>query len=72
MDEMMRYIVKFYYCETQEFVETIIKKMTKKNICDILNSYSNNLLSNNKKNIICKFLLYKVDNIRTLYKMKEK
>ncbi|RDU22075.1 HipA domain-containing protein [Anaerosacchariphilus polymeriproducens] len=69
--EMMQYIKDKYYDETKDFVKKIVTVMTKENICDILNRYTDVELKRNKKIIIEKFLLDKTNDLKVLYFGKE-
>ena len=65
--EMMRYLHTNYYGDTYLFVKKVISVVTSDKICDILNTYSDEELPEKKKIIIKKFLLSKVEDLRTLY-----
>lgn len=69
--EVMAYIRNNYYDDTKELVERIITVMTPENIYDILNQYAEVELFENKRFIIVKFLLSKVNELKELYFGKE-
>ncbi len=69
--EILQYICENYYEETKETVSKIILRITEENIDRILQEYTNEVLSANKKKIIKKFLLSKVEKMQEVYFEKE-
>lgn len=69
--EVLIYIKENYYYETKDFVKKILRVMTKRKICDILCGYSENELLKEKKQLIEKFLLYKLQVLNDTYFGKE-
>lgn len=65
--QVLQYIRENYFSETHDFVKKIITVMTQNNIVNILDLYSDIELSNEKKVIISKFLLYKVQEMKNMY-----
>lgn len=68
---VLKYVKENYYEETCEFAKKIITEMTEKQIYDILNQYSAYELSNDKKELICRFLLSKIEMLQETYFGKE-
>ncbi len=64
---VLKYLKKNYYSETYEFVKNVISLMTEDHINAILDQYAETELSSNKKKLICKFLLSKVQMMREIY-----
>lgn len=67
---VLRFLMQNYYKQTEVIVNNIDKFVTKENICDILEKYSE-VLSEKKKQLIMKFLLSKKDIMNDIYKRKE-
>lgn len=65
--EMIEYLNENYYYETKDIVERIITEITDTNVSGILNEYIGNGLSNNKADLIKKFLLYKAEAMNKVY-----
>ena len=65
--QVLKYIKDNYFIETQDFIKKVVSVMTTHNINNILNTYSNDVLSNDKKSIISKFLLFKVQEMKNIY-----
>lgn len=65
--EMLQYIKTNYYNQTKDFVHKIITVVTEENICAILDGYAENELSKNKKSLIKKFLLHKIEDMKIIY-----
>ncbi len=66
--EIVEHIVKEYYDAVYGFVFDIVKSINEENIDDILNDYSEELLSIERKMLIKKFLLSKVKTLRKIIK----
>lgn len=64
---VLKYIKENYYAETFCFAEKIISMMTEEQICDILEQYSAIELSDNKKILISKYLLAKIQIMKEVY-----
>lgn len=64
---VLEYIRDNYFSETCNLVKKIITVMNQENIINILNLYSDDELSNDKKVIINKFLLFKVQEMKNIY-----
>lgn len=69
--QMLQYIKDNFYNETIELIQKKTYSITLDNINKILNTYANDELCDNKKILIKKFLLSKVDFMRTVYQIKE-
>lgn len=65
--QVLKYIKDNYFLETQGFIKQIISVMTRDSINYILNTFSNDILSYDKKCIISKFLLFKVQEMNNIY-----
>ena len=68
---VLRYIRKYFYEETYEFVEKTISILTEIKISDILDKYLSIELSEKKKLLIKKYLLWKVEIMKSVYFGKE-
>ena len=68
---VLKYIRDNYYKETFEFVEKIISQMTEEKISIILEKYLENELSEERKALIMKYLLWKVKKMKEVYFGKE-
>ena len=68
---MLKYIKEKYYSQTKGLVEKIITIVTEERISAILNVYTENELTENKKVIIKRFLLHKVNEMKNIYFGKE-
>ena len=64
--EILKYLKKNYYMETKKIAEKIVTVVTEEKVCDILNSYSEEL-SNNKRKLILKYLLEKKQMLKIVY-----
>lgn len=64
---VLKYIKENYFSITHCFIERIIAVMSESRICDILNQYSLLGLSENKKYLIYKFLLAKIELLELVY-----
>lgn len=69
--EVLKYIRENYYEETKEIASKIISRITEKNVDKILEKYSDSQLLPNKKKVIKKFLLSKVEKMQEVYFKKE-
>lgn len=69
--EVLNYIKNNYYEETCGFVEKAGILMTESNISDIVGKYLSNELSEDKKLLIQKYLLWKVKKMKAIYFGKE-
>ena len=69
--EVLKYIKENYYEDTKEIASKMILRITEENIDKILEQYSDVHLLNNKKKVIKKFLLSKVDMMQEVYFGKE-
>jgi len=69
--EVLYYIKNNYYKETYEFVEKVGRLMTESNISDIVGKYLSNELSEDRKLLIQKYLLWKVKKMKEVYFGKE-
>lgn len=65
--EMLQFLYEKYYDKTIDMVKRITTIMTEENICNLLKEYTENELSENKKEVIKRFLLYKVKEMRKVY-----
>lgn len=68
---VLGYIKNNYWAETEQFVRTILTRLTEAEICDILNQYSDTELTYNKKILIKNFLISKVQMLKEIYFGKE-
>ncbi len=68
--EVLTYLRKMYYNQTENVVNNIEKFVTEENICDILNRYDE-VLSEKRKLLIKKYLLSKIRIMSAIYKGKE-
>lgn len=64
---VLEYIHDHYCEETIEFVKRIIDVLTETSICVMLNQYSTTELSEEKKTLILKFLLSKIEFMKQVY-----
>lgn len=69
--EVLNYIKNNYYEETWKFVEMSISVMTEANISAIVGKYLSNELSEDRKFLIEKYLLWKVKKMEEVYFGKE-
>lgn len=69
--EVLKYIKDNYYEETYKFVEKIIFLMTEEKISVILKKYLETELSEDRKELIMKYLLWKVEKMKKVYFGKE-
>lgn len=65
--EVIKYIKESYYNETKEMVHNMVSNITEKNIDKIIEIFSDKELSANKKKVIKKFLLSKVNKLEDVY-----
>ncbi len=65
--KVLKYLKENYFTETCSFAEKIVTLMTEEQICDILKSYSEEELSDNKKKLILKYLLEKKQMLKAVY-----
>ena len=65
--EVLKYLKENYFEETRGFAQKIAALVTEEKVYDILNTYSEEELSNNKKNLILKFLLEKNRMLKIVY-----
>ena len=68
---MLQYICENFFEETRDLVSRIIARVNEKNIDIILESFSDDQLSSDRKRVIKKYLLHKVDKLREVYFEKE-
>lgn len=68
--EVLKFLQKNYYIKTIETVKIIESVVTEQSVCAIVNRYEE-VLSENRKNLIQKFLLSKVQLMKEVYKDKE-
>ena len=69
--EVLNYLKNNYYEETYQFVEKSTELLTESNISDIVGKYLNNGLSEDKKLLIQKYLMWKVKKMEEVYFGKE-
>lgn len=69
--QVLQYICENFYEETRDLVSRIIARVNEKNIDIILEPYSDDQLSSDRKRVIKKYLLHKVDKLREVYFEKE-
>lgn len=69
--EVLKYIKSNYYKETYQFVEKASVLLIESNISDILRKYLSNGLSEDKKSLIQKYLLWKIEKMEEVYFGKE-
>lgn len=69
--EVLRYIREKYYEETLGSVEFIISNITESKIKQILVDNVDDLISENRKNLIVRFILEKVKDMKRIYKEDE-
>lgn len=65
--KVLQYIKDKYYVETIDMVNKMVSVVNDKNIDEILESYSDSILSINKKKVIKKFLLSKIEMMQEVY-----
>ena len=70
-EEVLEYIYQHYHDEVIDFIEPIKDKVIPINIDKLLEHYSENLLSEGRKNLIKLFLLKKVELMRMIIERKE-
>lgn len=68
--EVLQFLCDKYYIETIEFVKKVETFVTEDAICVILNKYQN-VLPENRRKLISKFLLSKVQLMTEIYREKE-
>jgi hypothetical protein len=68
---VLKYIKDNYYTETYRFAKKIVDYMNDEQINSILNMFSSFELSDNKKKLICKFLLSKIHMLEEVYVGKD-
>lgn len=64
---VLKYLKENYFSETYVFAEKIVTVMTEEQIYDILDQYSTEELSDNKKKLISKYLLAKRQILKEVY-----
>lgn len=69
--EVLKYIKNNYYEETYQFVEKASELLTESNVSNIVRKYMSNELSEDKKILIQKYLLWKVEKMEEVYFGKE-
>lgn len=69
--EMLKFIKSKYYDETKKDIDKIIEVVTEKEISSILEKYEDNVLSENKKILIKRFLMSKIEKMKEVYSGKE-
>lgn len=70
--QVLHYLKENYREQTIKFVEKIIATVTAEQISAILDTYEEAVLSENKKELICKFLCSKVQMLKAVYFGEEK
>lgn len=65
--EVMSYVNKNYFMQTKNIINNICKNITKANLNKILDNNYKELISDNRRQLIIKFLLKKVENLVKLY-----
>lgn len=65
--EVLQFLRKNNYTATKDIVEKIIENVTDRSICDILDKYDNENLSEKKKELIKKFLMSKIMMMKDIY-----
>lgn len=68
---VLMYVKQMFYEETCQFAESMVFLLTEKNISDILDKYSAYGLSDDRKQLIKKYLLWKVQKMKEVYFEKE-
>lgn len=68
---VLKYLKDKYFEETCDFAKKIVTLVTEENVCAILNLYSEEELSSNKKKLILKYLLEKKQMMKMIYLEKE-
>lgn len=69
---VLRYTKDLYFDKTSEMVKKISTVLTEEKICDILNKYAENELCSEKKELIKRFLLSKIQMMKEVYFGEEK
>ena len=64
---MLKYLRENYFEETCDFAKKIVTLMTEERVYAILNLYSEEELSSNKKRLILKYLLEKRRMLKNVY-----
>ena len=65
--DVLKYLKENYFEETCDFAKKIVALVTQEKVCAILNSYSEEELSSNKKRLILKYLLEKKNMLKMVY-----
>lgn len=65
--EVIKYIKENYNDYIKDFIDIVIKYISKENIDKIINNYDDGLISSNRKELIRRFLLEKVRLIKELF-----
>lgn len=69
--ELIKNIRDEYYNETIEYVKKIKNKITKDNISALLNNFSSELMSEERKKLLFKFILDRRNKILEIYNLEE-
>lgn len=64
---VLKYVKDLYFGRTYKMVKKVCTILTEEKICDILNEYEENELCSEKKDLIKKFLLSKIQMIKEVY-----
>lgn len=69
--ELLKHIVDEYYEESQEYVKIIKDNISKETIQNILDNFSNDIISSDMKKLLMKFIIDRKNIILDIYNMKD-
>lgn len=69
--ELIKKIREEYYDKTKKYVEIIKEKVTENNIQDILDNFNDEIISNDMKRLLKKFIITRKNIILYIYDMKD-
>ena len=68
---MIKNIKNNYYNETVDYVKNIKNKITRKKVIEILNNFTDDIISKKMKDLLLKFILDRRNKILEIYNMED-
>lgn len=68
---MIKNIKNNYYNETVDYVKNIKNKITRKKVSEILNNFTDDIISKKMKDLLLKFILDRRNKILEIYNMED-
>ena len=69
--ELIKNIKNNYYNETVDYVKNIKNKITRKLVSEILNNFTDDMISKRMKDLLLKFILDRRNKILEIYNMED-